>query len=170
MYKKIISSILVIAFLNLLGCYTFQPVTVPEYKQIEEQEDKPDEIYVITKDDQKYHFLESNYYIENDTLYGKEIVITYFESGHVKNELPFDRKIAISEIETIEVDSYSLITTVILYGVETKQLGQAVKRNKERFPDDFMFQLSNTEFENLRSQIVTSKRGGRSYRPLAFTE
>ena len=58
----------------------------------------------------------------------------------------------------------------ILYGVETKQLGQAVKRNKERFPDDFMFQLSNTEFENLRSQIVTSKRGGRRYRPFAFTE
>ena len=43
-----------------------------------------------------------------------------------------------------------------LYGVETKALNQAVKRNMERFPEDFMFQLSKEELENLRSQIVTS--------------
>ena len=44
-----------------------------------------------------------------------------------------------------------------LYGVETKRLNEAVKRNIERFPEDFMFQLTNEEFENnLRSQIVTS--------------
>ena len=49
-----------------------------------------------------------------------------------------------------------------LYGVETKVLVQAVKRNEERFPSDFMFQLSDQEFAALRSQIVTSKgRGGR---------
>ena len=47
-----------------------------------------------------------------------------------------------------------------LYGVETKVLIQAVKRNIERFPSDFMFQLSDAEFENLRSQIVTSNWGG----------
>ncbi len=52
-----------------------------------------------------------------------------------------------------------------LYDVETKHLIQAVKRNKARFPVDFMFQLSNNEFENLRSQIVTSNRGGRRYLP-----
>lgn len=57
-----------------------------------------------------------------------------------------------------------------LYNVETKHLIQAVKRNKSRFPVDFMFQLSNNEFENLRSQIVTSNRGGRRYLPYAFTE
>lgn len=51
-----------------------------------------------------------------------------------------------------------------LYGVETKALVQAVKRNIERFPEDFMFQLNKEEFEALRSQIVTSKgRGGRRY-------
>jgi hypothetical protein len=44
-----------------------------------------------------------------------------------------------------------------LYGVETKVLNQAVKRNNGRFPDDFMFQLSESEFEGLRSQIVTSE-------------
>lgn len=57
-----------------------------------------------------------------------------------------------------------------LYGVPTKVLVQAVKRNLERFPEDFMFQLSEEEFGNLRSQFVTSSWGGRRYAPYAFTE
>ena len=58
-----------------------------------------------------------------------------------------------------------------LYGVETKVLNQAVKRNPERFPKEFMFQLTDKEFDSLRSQIVTSNgRGGRRYNPFAFTE
>ncbi len=59
-----------------------------------------------------------------------------------------------------------------MYGVETKVLNQAVKRNIERFPNDFMFQLDNEEFVSLRSQFVTSnnERGGNRYRPFAFTE
>jgi len=57
-----------------------------------------------------------------------------------------------------------------LYGVETKVLKQAVKRNKNRFPDDFMFVLNREEFNNLRSQIVTSSWGGTRYLPMAFTE
>jgi hypothetical protein len=57
-----------------------------------------------------------------------------------------------------------------LYGVPTKVLNQAVSRNKDRFPEDFMFQLSDQEFANLRSQIVTSSWGGRRYLPLVFTE
>lgn len=58
-----------------------------------------------------------------------------------------------------------------LYGVPTKVLNQAVKRNATRFPADFMFQLTSEETAALRSQIVTSKsRGGRQYRPYAFTE
>ncbi len=58
----------------------------------------------------------------------------------------------------------------VLYGVETKVLNQAVKRNIERFPEDFMFQLSEDEFISLRSQIVTSNRGGRRFLPYVFTE
>jgi hypothetical protein len=50
-----------------------------------------------------------------------------------------------------------------LYEVETKVLVQAVKRNIDRFPDDFMFQLNNQEAVNLRSQIVTSSWGGTRY-------
>jgi phage regulator Rha-like protein len=57
-----------------------------------------------------------------------------------------------------------------LYGVETKAFKQAVRRNKERFPDDFMFVLTNQEVRNLRSQIVTSSWGGTRYPPMAFTE
>ncbi len=66
-----------------------------------------------------------------------------------------------------------------LYEVETKELNRAMKRNTERFPDDFMFQLSAEEFDNLRfqfgtsslkSQIGTSRWGGRRYPPYAFTE
>ena len=58
-----------------------------------------------------------------------------------------------------------------LYGVPTKALNQAVKRNLARFPADFAFQLSAEEVADLRSQFVTSKSaGGRRYRPYAFTE
>jgi phage regulator Rha-like protein len=58
-----------------------------------------------------------------------------------------------------------------LYGVETRVLVQAVKRQRDRFPADFMFQLTKEEFTLLRSQTVTSKGwGGRRYSPYAFTE
>ena len=59
-----------------------------------------------------------------------------------------------------------------LYNVETKALNQTVKRNLERFPESFRFQLSENEMQNLRSQIVTSSEihGGRRYLPFVFTE
>jgi len=59
-----------------------------------------------------------------------------------------------------------------LYGVETKVLKQAVRRNIKRFPGDFMFELTKEEFENWRSQIVTSKsdKMGLRHKPMAFTE
>lgn len=59
----------------------------------------------------------------------------------------------------------------VLYGVTTKVLNQAVKRNSERFPEDFVFELSLSEAESLRSQFVTLKRGQhRKYSTFAFTE
>ena len=67
-----------------------------------------------------------------------------------------------------------------LYGVETRALNQAVKRNIDRFPDNFRFELTENEFKDLRSQIVTSswvsqnvtpnQHGGRRYLPFVFTE
>ena len=57
-----------------------------------------------------------------------------------------------------------------LYDVETKVLKQVVRRNINRFPSDFMFELTKDEFNNLRSQIVTSSWGGARYLPMVFTE
>lgn len=59
----------------------------------------------------------------------------------------------------------------VLYEVETKRLKEAVKRNIDRFPEDFMFELTKTESDSLRSQIATLKRGEHvKYLPMAFTE
>jgi len=60
----------------------------------------------------------------------------------------------------------------VLYAVSTKRLNEQVRRNRSRFPGDFMFQLTGEEVRSLRSQFATSKkgRGGRRYAPLVFTE
>jgi hypothetical protein len=60
----------------------------------------------------------------------------------------------------------------VLYGVETKRLNEQVRRNIDKFPEDFMFQLTKEEFEELKSQIATSSSGwgGRRKQPLVFTE
>jgi len=57
-----------------------------------------------------------------------------------------------------------------LYGVELKVMNQAVKRNIDRFPSDFMFQLTDEEWKNQRSQFVTFSKDTRKYKPFAFTE
>ena len=83
------------------------------------------------------------------------------------------------ELQTIQQKIYEIrgkqvmldFDLALLYGVETKVLKQGVKRNIRRFPVDFMFELTQEEFNCLRSQIVTSnKRGGIRYMPFAFTE
>jgi hypothetical protein len=55
-----------------------------------------------------------------------------------------------------------------LYTIETKRLKEAVRRNIRRFPEDFMFELTSNEWENLRTQIATSSWGGKRYLPFAF--
>ncbi len=78
-----------------------------------------------------------------------------------------------SLIHTIRGEKVILdVNLARLYGVSTKALNQAVKRNIDRFPADFLIQLRRHEWVSLRSQIVTSKkgRGGRRYLPFAFTE
>jgi len=57
-----------------------------------------------------------------------------------------------------------------LYGEETKRLKEQVRRNIERFPEDFMFELTKEELQNLRSQFATSSWGGARYSPMAFSE
>ena len=90
------------------------------------------------------------------------------------------KDVALVPSETIEQSIYLLRGQKVmldrdlasLYGVETRVLKQAVRRNVRRFPDDFMFQLSKKEFEHWRSQFVTSNadRMGLRYPPMAFTE
>jgi hypothetical protein len=86
-----------------------------------------------------------------------------------KSLIPVDKitsKIYLIRNEKVLIDA----DLADLYGVETKVLNQAVRRNLSRFPKDFMFQLSDEEFDILRSQTVTSSWGGRRYPPYAFTE
>ena len=90
------------------------------------------------------------------------------ESGLVTIDI-IEHKIYLAREQKVMLDS-DLAT---LYGVETRVLNQAVKRNLPRFPDDFMFQLTKEEFENLKSQFVTSSLsnyGGRRKLPYVFTE
>ena len=81
-----------------------------------------------------------------------------------------ERKILVIRGEKVMLDA----DLAGLYGVETKRLNEQVRRNIERFPDDFMFQLTDEEFNCLRSQFATSNkpagRGGRRHLPNAFTE
>jgi ORF6N domain len=58
----------------------------------------------------------------------------------------------------------------VLYGVTTRRLNEQVRRNRKRFPGDFLFELTTEEFANLKSRFATSSWGGRRKRPLAFTE
>lgn len=82
-------------------------------------------------------------------------------------------EVVISKIYLIRNHKVMLdIDLAELYQVETGRLNEQVKRNADRFPEDFMFQLTNEEWESLRSQFAISKkgRGGRRYAPFAFTE
>ena len=71
-------------------------------------------------------------------------------------------EVVISKIYVIRNQKVMLDTDLAeLYGVETRRLNEQVKRNIERFPEDFMFQLTKDEFDNLKSQFATSSWGGR---------
>ena len=83
----------------------------------------------------------------------------------IPNEI-IENKIYLIRNVKVKLDS----DLALLYGVETKQLKRQVRRNIERFPDDFMFELNETESEILRSQIGTSSWGGSRYVPMVFTE
>ncbi len=82
------------------------------------------------------------------------------------NETLIESKIYFIRAQKVMLD----IDLTEMYGVETKRLKEQVRRNIERFPEDFMFELSVEEFENLRSQFATSSWGGASYSSYAFTE
>ena len=114
------------------------------------------------------------------------IIMNEYKMKESKNKIiVFDAGVIQKKIYTIRGEQVMLDSDLAeFYGIETRTLNQAVKRNIERFPEDFMFQLSDEEFENwklqmvttkgkfLKSQIVISKekRGGRQKLPFVFTE
>lgn len=88
-----------------------------------------------------------------------------------KNTLMVPEEVIMSKIYLIRDQKVILdMDLAELYGVETKQLKRAVRRNMSRFPLDFMLELTQNEFENLRNQIGTSSWSGVRYPPMAFTE
>jgi hypothetical protein len=87
------------------------------------------------------------------------------------NDLVISKSLIESKILIIRGERVMLDSDLAkLYGVATKVLNQAVRRNTERFPNDFMFQLNKEEFANLKSQFVTSSWGGVRKFPYVFTE
>jgi hypothetical protein len=90
----------------------------------------------------------------------------------MSDELIITEEFIISKILLIRDTKVMLDSDLaVLYGVETKQLKRQVRRNLERFPEDFMFELNKNELEILRSQFGTLKQGGHSkYTPMVFTE
>ena len=99
----------------------------------------------------------------------KELVVqeTKTELNMETNEVTIKNLIYVIRGQQVMLDS----DLAELYQVETKVFNQAVKRNMERFPKEFCFQLTREEYNSLRSQIVTSKgKGGRRYLPYVFTE
>lgn len=111
------------------------------------------------------------------------------ENNNSVNVIPVEEQIESIDIETQQIESLIYVIRdkqimidsdlALLYQVETKVLNRAVKRNIKRFPEDFCFQLTKKEYENLRCQIGTSKmgsqektdgRGGRRTLPYVFTE
>ena len=110
MNKKLISSILVVALQNLLGCYSVDYLTVPQYEMVERKDGKPEEIKVITRDFKEFQFLAPNFHIENDTLYGKGKFVS------ADNQESVVKKIAVTEIVSIEVEKFELANTCLLSG------------------------------------------------------
>lgn len=95
------------------------------------------------------------------------------ESNGQTHEIAIPDEVLMNKIHLIRGQKVMLDRDLSdLYGVETKRLKEAVKRNIERFPEDFMFELTKQEFENWRSQIASSKsdKMGLRYAPFCFTE
>jgi len=93
--------------------------------------------------------------------------------GNKEEKLPQAESVIAKKILTLRGKRVMLDRDLaVLYGVETKVLNQSVKRNIERFPEDFMFQLSDEEFINWKSQFVTSNsdKMGLRKKPYAFTQ
>jgi len=106
--KRIIIAITTISFLNLIGCYSLETISFPEYQKIERENGKPKEIFISAKDSAKYYFDDREYNIRNDTLVGKGIIIVS------DVEQPFEGNIPLTEIESFQLEEINSIATIAL--------------------------------------------------------
>jgi len=143
MYKKLISSILVVALLNLVGCYSNVVVNPNQFKKYVKAGDNPSEIIVRLSNHKEYLFAIGRYIIKEDSLYckGAELVND--------NYRPFEGSIPISQIQSIEYEKkdagkttkfvvgavlVGLLIILIVFYVETKKaVGEALGKGLERF-------------------------------------
>jgi hypothetical protein len=106
MKKKIIIYFLIIAFLNYLGCTSLNIASKEEVKQKLENGTYYQELYLITKDNNRYHFGKRGYHIKNDTLYAKGLKV------NMNGEVPFEGKIRLEDISYFEVEELNTLSTV----------------------------------------------------------
>ena len=110
MYRKIISSIVFVSFLNLIGCYSYQTISEEELKKTEEYGD----LQIITKNQRTYEFDRGNYTLTEDSVYG---------SGKlkVKNDLrvneDYEGSVYWKEIKKLKMDGFDLVTTVLVIAI-----------------------------------------------------
>jgi hypothetical protein len=106
MKKKIFIYLLIIAFLNYLGCTSLNVVSTGEVKEKLESGTYYQELFLITKDNNRYHFGKWGYHIENDTLIAKGLKV------NMNGEVPFEGKIPLEDISYFEVEELNTLSTV----------------------------------------------------------
>lgn len=106
MLRKILIGSIILSFLNYVGCYSLEVINKNDIEENRSQIDIGEELYIITKDSLRYHFLPANFQIVKDTLYGK---------GSIENPsstIPFQGKIAFSDITSLEQRTPDTIATI----------------------------------------------------------
>jgi hypothetical protein len=147
MNKKLISSILIVAILNLVGCYSSEFITEPEFEKI--KKDAPKNIRVITKNAEEYHFSQPDFYIVEDTLYGREIL-------HLsKEELPFKGKFALGEIKSIQLEEVTQNYTTLITMTVSKY--QKIEAERGKSDEIYVISSDSTRYHFMKNDYYIEK-------------
>ena len=142
MYKKLISSILVVALLHLVGCSTPKMITKEEFQQASEYPD----LEVQFPHDTVYQFDEGDYVVQSDSVYGKGKVKSKVGRRVVYND--YEGSISIEEAEEIRIDKFDVLTTIVLV-VAIAGIGAALGAAAKSGAEDLREQIRES-FESLR--------------------
>ena len=111
MYKRYISSILIVALLNLAGCYSYQEITKEEFLNAKENED----LRVTTKNQNTYEFDSEDYIVRNDSIYGNgKVVNIKLKKRYYKD---FKGSIYLGDVESFQFDNFDVISTIVVVAV-----------------------------------------------------